>query len=78
MVSPFSASAAVCVKGPLRYNISERNVYRAAFGLRGDIGSLSESFFRNLSYDAYYSYAKTEENQPLPATSRAAVSQRAS
>jgi iron complex outermembrane receptor protein len=46
---------------PLRYNISERNVYRAAFGLRGDIGSLSESFFRNLAYDAYYSYAKTEE-----------------
>ncbi|WKL57623.1 TonB-dependent receptor [Asticcacaulis sp. ZE23SCel15] len=43
-----------------RFNSSERNVFRTAFGLRGDLGSVSEGFLRNLSYDAYYSYARTQ------------------
>lgn len=38
----------------------DRNAWRVAFGLRGDIGDLSENAFRNLSYDVYYSFARTE------------------
>lgn len=37
----------------------ERNAWRTVVGLKGDIGDLSESFFRNLSFDAYYSFART-------------------
>ncbi|OYW78746.1 MAG: hypothetical protein B7Z26_09275 [Asticcacaulis sp. 32-58-5] len=43
-----------------RFNSSERNVFRTAFGLRGNLGSVSEGFLRNLSYDTYYSYARTQ------------------
>lgn len=45
----------------LRRNNAERNVWRFATGLRGDLGSVSDSFLRNLSYDAYYTYARTSE-----------------
>lgn len=45
----------------LRRNNAERNVWRFAAGLRGDLGSVSDSFLRNLSYDAYYTYARTSE-----------------
>jgi iron complex outermembrane receptor protein len=38
---------------------SDREVFRAAVGVRGDIGDVSEDFLTNLSYDAYYSYART-------------------
>ena len=36
-----------------RNSLDERNAFRALFGLRGDIGDTG------LSYDAYYSYART-------------------
>jgi outer membrane receptor protein involved in Fe transport len=42
-----------------------RNVFRAAAGFRGDIGSASEGFLSNLSYDIYYSYARSEETTLL-------------
>jgi outer membrane receptor protein involved in Fe transport len=45
----------------LRRNNAERNVWRMAAGFRGDLGSVSDSFLRNLSYDAYYTYARTSE-----------------
>jgi iron complex outermembrane receptor protein len=45
----------------LRRNNAERNVWRMAAGLRGDLGSVSDNFLRNLSYDAYYTYARTSE-----------------
>ncbi|MEZ0243419.1 MAG: TonB-dependent receptor [Sphingomonas sp.] len=42
-----------------------RNVFRVAAGFRGDIGDVSENFLTNLSYDVYYSYARTEETTIL-------------
>lgn len=38
---------------------SDREVFRVAVGVRGQIGDLSEDFLTNLSYDAYYTYART-------------------
>ncbi|MET0497597.1 MAG: TonB-dependent receptor [Steroidobacteraceae bacterium] len=49
------------VEVPLRRNMSDRNVWRTAIGVRGDLGDVSENFLRNLSYDVYYSFARTEE-----------------
>lgn len=49
------------VELPLRANTSDRNVWRTAIGLRGDLGSASARFLRELSYDVYYSFARTEE-----------------
>jgi outer membrane receptor protein involved in Fe transport len=45
----------------LRENISDRNVWRMALGMRGDLGDVSESFLRGLNYDVYYTFARTEE-----------------
>lgn len=45
----------------LRANNSERNVFRTAVGLRGDLGSVSENVLRNLNYDLYYTYARTSQ-----------------
>jgi iron complex outermembrane recepter protein len=45
----------------LRENISDRNVWRMALGMRGDIDDVSDSFLRNLAYDVYYTFARTEE-----------------
>jgi iron complex outermembrane recepter protein len=42
---------------------TQHSVFRAAFGVRGDLGNVSESFLRNLKYDAYYTYAYTTESQ---------------
>lgn len=46
-------------EGGVRSSTFERNAYRIVTGVRGDIGSLSDSFLTNLSYDGYYSYART-------------------
>jgi outer membrane receptor protein involved in Fe transport len=45
----------------LRRNVSDRNVWRMALGLRGELGSLSENFLRDVRYDVYYTFARTEE-----------------
>jgi iron complex outermembrane recepter protein len=37
----------------------ERNAWRIVTGLRGDIGSASESFLTDLKFDSYYSFART-------------------
>ncbi|MET0337436.1 MAG: TonB-dependent receptor, partial [Caulobacter sp.] len=44
-----------------RTNTADRSAYRAAIGLRGNLGSLSEDFLRNLSYDTYYTYTRTTD-----------------
>ena len=41
----------------------ERNAWRAAFGVRGKLGDLSDSFLRNISYDAYYLFGRTENTR---------------
>ncbi|MBM0107163.1 TonB-dependent receptor [Steroidobacter sp. S1-65] len=45
----------------LRENISDRNVWRMALGMRGDLGDVSDAWLRNLAYDVYYTFARTEE-----------------
>ncbi|KAB7644094.1 TonB-dependent receptor domain-containing protein [Polymorphobacter fuscus] len=45
----------------LRTNRSDRTAYRAALGFRGDIGSVSEGFMRNLAYDVYGTYTRTTD-----------------
>ncbi|WP_213981175.1 TonB-dependent receptor [Sphingomonas sp. dw_22] len=46
-------------EGGVRTSTFERNAWRVVGGLRGDLGSVSDSFLKNLKYDAYYSYART-------------------
>jgi iron complex outermembrane receptor protein len=48
-----------------RRSDSRRNTFRGAWGFRGNLGSLSDSFLTDLSYDVYYSYARTEETTKL-------------
>jgi hypothetical protein len=47
----------------LRENISDRNVWRMALGMRGDVGSVSDSFLSDLAYDVYYTFARTQHRQ---------------
>jgi outer membrane receptor protein involved in Fe transport len=49
------------VELPFRHNVDDHDVSRAAVGIKGNLGDVSDSFFRNLSYDVYYSYAKSED-----------------
>ena len=42
------------VELPFRHNVDDHDVYRAAVGIRGNFGDVSDSFFRNVSYDVYY------------------------
>uniref|UniRef100_UPI0035CB0B1D TonB-dependent receptor domain-containing protein n=1 Tax=uncultured Sphingomonas sp. TaxID=158754 RepID=UPI0035CB0B1D len=44
-----------------RTNLTDINTYRGLVGMRGKIGSVSDHFLTDLSYDVYYSYARTEE-----------------
>jgi len=54
----------------------ERHVFRGLLGFRGDIGSASETFLKDLHYDVYYSYAKTELTELLDnAVSRSHIQQ---
>lgn len=46
---------------PTRFADSDHSVFRTAVGVRGDLGSASDAFLRDLAYDVYYSYAKTSE-----------------
>ncbi|MGF7153681.1 TonB-dependent receptor domain-containing protein [Novosphingobium gossypii] len=38
-----------------------RNVFRGAWGVKGNIGSLSENVLTDLKFDAYYTYARSED-----------------
>jgi outer membrane receptor protein involved in Fe transport len=49
------------VELPFRHNVDDHDVFRAAVGVRGELGDVSESFLRSLSYDVYFSYAKSED-----------------
>lgn len=48
--------------GPRR-NFDDRDAWRVMFGLRGDIGGAGEDVFSDLSWEAYYSYARSENTQ---------------
>lgn len=42
-----------------RVTRTERNAYKFTAGLRGDIGGLSDSAFKDIGFDGYYSFART-------------------
>ena len=46
---------------PTRFASSDHSVIRAAIGIRGDLGDLSPSFFREIGYDVYFTHAETTE-----------------
>jgi iron complex outermembrane receptor protein len=50
------------VELPFRHNVDDHNVWRTAVGVKGDLGDLSESFFRDLSYDVYFTFARSEDS----------------
>jgi iron complex outermembrane receptor protein len=50
------------VELPFRHNVDDHNVWRTALGFKGDLGDASEKYLRNLSYDAYYSFARSEDS----------------
>ncbi|WP_444611418.1 TonB-dependent receptor domain-containing protein [Blastomonas fulva] len=59
--------------GP-RQAIQRRDVFRAVGGFRGDLGTVVEGGLRDLTYDVYYSYAKTNFSEELNrALSRSAL-----
>jgi len=49
------------VELPYRNNVDDHDVSRGALGIKGDLGDVSDKFFRQLAYDVYYSYAKSED-----------------
>jgi len=50
------------VELPFRHNVDDHNVWRTALGFRGDLGDASDKFLRNLNYDVYYSFARSEDS----------------
>ncbi|MES1263069.1 MAG: TonB-dependent receptor, partial [Peristeroidobacter soli] len=50
------------VELPFRHNVDDHNVWRVALGMRGDLGDASEKFLRNLSYDVYYTFSRSEDS----------------
>jgi outer membrane receptor protein involved in Fe transport len=59
--------------GP-RSAVQRRNVFRGAFGVKGDVGDVIEGAVRDISYDVYYTYAKTNFTEELNnALSRSAL-----
>jgi iron complex outermembrane recepter protein len=50
------------VELPFRHNVDDHNVWRTAIGMKGDIGSASDKFLRNLNYDVYYTFARSEDS----------------
>jgi iron complex outermembrane recepter protein len=45
----------------MRRQDAQRMTWRFAGGFNGEIGSVSDSFLKDLSYDVYYTYAHTQE-----------------
>jgi iron complex outermembrane receptor protein len=50
------------VELPFRQNIDDHNVWRAALGFKGDLGDASEKAFKNLHYDVYYTFSRSEDS----------------
>ncbi len=50
------------VELPFRHNVDDHNVWRVALGMKGDLGSVSDSFLRNLNYDVYYTFSRSEDS----------------
>jgi outer membrane receptor protein involved in Fe transport len=50
------------VELPFRHNVDDHNVWRVAMGMKGDLGDVSDKFLRNLSYDVYYTFSRSEDS----------------
>ena len=50
------------VELPFRQNVDDHNVWRMAIGMKGDLGDASDKFLRNLSYDVYYTFSRSEDS----------------
>jgi len=50
------------VELPFRHNVDDHNVWRMALGMRGDLGDVSDKFLRKLSYDAYFTFSRSEDS----------------
>jgi len=50
------------VELPFRHNVDDHNVWRVALGMKGDLGDVSDKFLRNLSYDAYFTFSRSEDS----------------
>jgi len=50
------------VELPYRHNVDDHNVWRAALGFKGDLGDATDKFLRNLNYDVYYSFSRSEDS----------------
>jgi iron complex outermembrane recepter protein len=50
------------VELPFRHNVDDHSVWRTALGFKGDLGDASDKFLRNLSYDVYYSFSRSEDS----------------
>lgn len=48
-----------------RRSETERDVFRGAIGVKGELGNISTNFLTNLNYDVYYTYAKTDTTEDL-------------
>ncbi|KQU49874.1 TonB-dependent receptor [Sphingomonas sp. Leaf339] len=53
------------VENGARFATERRNVFRGAWGFRGDLGNVSDSFLTDLKYDVYYTYARSEDTLQL-------------
>lgn len=49
------------IEGGYRRQDASRYAYRFAGGFKGEIGSVSDTFLKDFSYDVYYTFARTEE-----------------
>ncbi|MDR3528555.1 MAG: TonB-dependent receptor [Rhizomicrobium sp.] len=49
------------VENGQRRQDANRLAFRFAGGFKGEIGSVSENFLKDLNYDVYYTYARTQE-----------------
>jgi outer membrane receptor protein involved in Fe transport len=50
------------VELPFRHNVDDHNVWRVALGMKGDLGDVSDKFLRNLNYDVYYTFSRSEDS----------------
>lgn len=50
------------VELPFRHNVDDHNVWRMALGMKGELGDVSDKFLRNLSYDVYYTFSRSEDS----------------
>jgi outer membrane receptor protein involved in Fe transport len=60
-----------------RVDSVNRVAWRFVGGFKGDIGSVSDSFFKNLAYDIYYDYAATTDTNFLTGVGSRSAIQRA-